>query len=338
MPTIEDVAREAGVSASTVSYALSGKRSIRQDTRQRVLDAVERLGYLPNASARMLAAKRAQIMAVTAPLHPDTDQSAHMVFALEVTKAARAHGYDTLLLVDDDASEGMRRSAATALADGIVVLDVAAHDERADLARALNHPAVFIGIPDRTDGIVCVDLDFAAAAREAVDALVAAGRRRIGLISHPRTAVLRESNFPLRFRDAFAAHTRELGLSPAVAYPDLHAADRALEDLLAVLPDLDGLVLNTTEEVAQSALDGLAARGMTVPGDVAVVAAGVAFPTSRLSITLDTIPLDAAASCGKAVEILAGIVEDGLEAPGVTLIPPTYLSHGSVVPAAPRPA
>ena len=103
MATIEDVAREAGVSISTVSYALSGKRAISAGTRERVRDAATRLGYLPHASARMLAANRSNIVAVTAPLHPDTDHSAHMVFAMEVTKAAREKDYDTLLLVHDDA-------------------------------------------------------------------------------------------------------------------------------------------------------------------------------------------------------------------------------------------
>ena len=87
MATIEDVAREAGVSISTVSYALSGKRAISATTRKRVQDAATKLNYLPHASARMLAANRSHIFAVTAPLHPDTDHSAHMAFAMAVTTA-----------------------------------------------------------------------------------------------------------------------------------------------------------------------------------------------------------------------------------------------------------
>ena len=55
MPTIDDVARAAGVSISTVSYALSGKRAITEETRQRVLAAAAQLGYAPKAAARALA-------------------------------------------------------------------------------------------------------------------------------------------------------------------------------------------------------------------------------------------------------------------------------------------
>lgn len=332
MATIQDVAREAGVSISTVSYALSGKRSIKPSTRERVLDVAQRLGYLPHASARMLAANRSQIFAVTAPLHEDTDHSAHMVFAMEVTKAAREHDYDTLLLVHDDASEGMRRSAASSLADGIIVLDVDAHDARAELARELTCPTVFIGIPEDTTGLVCVDLDFVAAARQAIDTLVSAGRTRIGLISHPQETMQRESNFPLRFRDGFAAHARELGLDCPVAYPVEHRAHEAVAQLLAERPDLDGLVLNTSVDVASSVTAALAEHGRSVPQDVAVIAAGVTFSTERFAVPFDTLPLDARASCSVAVDILARIVDEGFVAPETTLIPPTYITRGSVTP------
>ncbi|HMO10646.1 MAG TPA: LacI family DNA-binding transcriptional regulator, partial [Actinotalea sp.] len=155
MATIGDVAKEAGVSISTVSYALSGKRAITEETRVKVLDAARRLGYAPQAAARALAARRSDLLAVTTPLHADTDHSAHMAFAMAVTRAARARDYDTVLLVHDDALEGMRRSAATSLADGIVVLDVAADDARAELARTLDCPVVFIGLPSDTAGLTC---------------------------------------------------------------------------------------------------------------------------------------------------------------------------------------
>ncbi|BDZ62186.1 hypothetical protein GCM10025873_19770 [Demequina sediminis] len=196
MATIADVAQAAGVSISTVSYALSGKRSITQATRERVLAAAQELGYLPHASARMLAANRSHIIAVSEPVHPDTDDAAHMSFAMETTKVARSHNYDTLLLVHDDALAGMRRSAATQLADGIVVLDVDEDDARVPLARTLACPTVFVGLPADTEGLLCVDLDFEAAARTAIDRLVETGHRQIGLISHRRETLDRGSNFP----------------------------------------------------------------------------------------------------------------------------------------------
>ncbi|WP_062210748.1 LacI family DNA-binding transcriptional regulator [Demequina oxidasica] len=330
MATIADVAHEAGVSISTVSYALSGKRSISPSTRDKVEAAASKLGYRPHASARMLAANRSNIIAVTAPLHADTDHSAHMQFAMEVTQCAREHDYDTLLLVHNDALEGMQRSAATSLADGIIVLDVDAHDDRAALARTLKCPIVFIGIPEDTTGLVCVDLDFEAAAEMAIDRLVAAGRNNIGLISHHQETLERESNFPLRFLHGFRKHAADSGVASAIAYPTEHRAHEAIAALLKELPDLDGLVLNTSADVAASVTAALAELGKSVPVDVSAIAAGVTFSTHRFPLALDTIPLDAHASCSVAVDMLVEMVEDGLKPPATTLIAPTYINFGSV--------
>ena len=68
MAGIKDVAREAGVSASTVSYVLSGKRSISAKTTDKVMAAVEKLGYTPDASARKMRGMRNQIIALSAPI------------------------------------------------------------------------------------------------------------------------------------------------------------------------------------------------------------------------------------------------------------------------------
>ncbi|MDN4472214.1 LacI family DNA-binding transcriptional regulator [Demequina zhanjiangensis] len=337
MATVDDVAKAAGVSISTVSYALSGKRSISQTTRQRVLKAAAELDYHPRASARMLAANRSQILAVTAPLHADTDHSVHMQFAMEVTKEARSLDYDTLLLVHDDPMEGMRRSAATALADGVVVLDVDAHDPRADLARTMDYPVVFVGIPEQSEGLMCVDLDFEAAARLAVDRLIEAGHSSIGMISHPRITIERESNFPLRFLAAFEEHCRARGIAHAVAYPDgNHSAVGPVDELLRTLPDMTALVLNTSSDVANSALPALFAHGITVPHDMSVIAAGAAYPTHRLSVPLDRIPLDAHASCAAAVDLLVAAIDRGMREARTVLIAPEYQDFGSVRAPAPR--
>lgn len=337
MATIDDVAKVAGVSISTVSYALSGKRSITAATRDKVIAAATALNYLPHASARMLAANRSNILAVTAPLHADTDEPAHMTFALEVTKAARAFDYDTLLLVHDDALEGMRRTAATALADGIVVLDVNAHDERADLARRFGYPTVFIGIPEDTQGLMCVDLDFEAAARMAVDKLVDAGHRAIGLISHERRTLERESNFPLRFLHAFIERAEAVGVEYAVVHPAGHKAGAPVEELLETLPNITAMVLNTSSDVARTVTRALATHGLSVPTDISVIAAGVTFSTARFVVPFDTIPIDAHASCATAVGMLIDALDHGKSEPRTVLIAPEYIDYESVRNRAPAP-
>ena len=333
MATIDDVAREAGVAISTVSYALSGKRKVSAETRARIEAACVALDYAPRASARALAANHSDIIAVTAPLHPDTDPAAHMAFAMEVTIGARRHDYDTLLLVHDDALQGMRRSATTALADGIIVLDVAAHDDRAALARKLNCPVVFIGLPEDHADLYCVDLDFEAAVQTAVDTLVDAGHQRIALISHSQVTMARESNFPLRVVHEFERYASERGLQHAVGYPAAYDADEVVGRLLEEMPGLTAIVLNTTNPVAQSLMAALTRRGLSVPGDISVIAAGMTPLMSRTPLPFDTLPLDPALTCPVAVDILVDLIAGIAPARGATLVSPLYQSHGSVAPA-----
>jgi DNA-binding LacI/PurR family transcriptional regulator len=68
MATLADVARHAGVAASTVSYVLSGKRSVSEETRERVAQSIKLLGYQPHAGARALASAKSNVLALVLPL------------------------------------------------------------------------------------------------------------------------------------------------------------------------------------------------------------------------------------------------------------------------------
>ncbi|MET8144579.1 LacI family DNA-binding transcriptional regulator [Sphaerisporangium sp. NPDC005288] len=108
--TIRDVARAAGVSTSTVSYVLSGKRPVSAETRRRVEHFVAELGYHPHAGARALASKRSHIIALVVPLRTDVYVPVMMEIATYVTMTARKHGYDVLLITNDEGPDGIRRS------------------------------------------------------------------------------------------------------------------------------------------------------------------------------------------------------------------------------------
>ena len=334
MAKIHEVAKAAGVSISTVSYALSGKRTISSDTRQRIERAVRELDYHPNAGARMLAGRRTNIFALTEPFRADTYAPAHMAFVLATSIAARRYDYDVLLLTEEEASAGMRRVATSGLADAVLVLDVAPDDERVGLARQLDIPSIFVGVPNDHDGLVCVDLDFEAAAGLAVDRLADAGHRSIGLLGHPAPAYLR-SNFPPRVRAGFERRARERGLFLAVELPEF-GGNRAVAVRAALGALLDrgvtGIVLHCDDAAHLAALDELAVRGLSVPAEVAVVSVGSTFDTTAMQPPLDVIPLVPQASCDLAVDLAMRLLSDDPPAPGVYLVTPEYRDHGSVAP------
>ncbi len=332
MANITEVAQAAGVSISTVSYALSGKRPVAPDTRRRIEAAVSALGYSPNAGARMLAGRRTQIFALTEPLRTDTHAPTHMAFVLAVAIAARRNDYDVLLLTDEQAQAGMGRVAANGLVDAILVLDVAPDDERVALARQISTPTVFIGVPNDNEGLICVDLDFEAAAAQAVDLLADAGHTAAGLVGQAEAAYA-HSNFPPRVRAAFLDRAAERGIDAAHGTsggdrPSSAAARRTAAQLLE--GGASALVLHCSDDAHGAVLTEIAARGLRVPEDVSVVSLAASFDTSALSTPLDSIPLIPQASCDLAVALALQTLDEDGPAPGVRLIAPTYSAHGSV--------
>lgn len=334
MANIHEVAKAAGVSISTVSYALSGKRTISADTRQRIERAVRELDYQPNAGARMLAGRRTNIFALTEPFRADTHAPTHMAFVLATSIAARKYEYDILLLTEEEASAGMRRVASSGLTDGVIVLDVAPDDERVALARHIALPTVFIGVPDDHDGLVCVDLDFEAAAAMAVDRLAELGHRSIGFVGHPPMAY-ELSNFPPRVRRGLEQRAADRGVSCSSRTPEADGPRRgpvreAVRDLLE--GGATALVLHCDDTSHAAVLDELALLRLRVPGEVSVVSVGASFDTTTFNPPIDSVPLVPSASCELAVELAMRLVEGEEVQAGVRLIAPGYREHGSTAP------
>ncbi len=332
MATIYDVARRAGVSISTVSYALNGTRPISEETRRRIEQAVHELGYRPNAGARMLASTRTNILALSAPMHAETHPPAFMAFVLAVVTAARDHDYDVLLLTESEAVDGLRRVASSSLVDGVVVMDVSLEDTRLDVVRELGLPSSVIGVPRDTGGLVCIDLDFERAGALAVERLHGGGHTAIGLLGQAPNLYERGSNFAPRFRDAFlataAARPADTAFTPAE--PTRAGVAAALDALRERLPAMTALVLDSNEHVHGLVLEALRERGIRVPEDLSLLSACSSFTTDHFTPPLDVIPLPAPTSGRRAVELvlaqLRGVVE-----PHVELIEPTCVAKGSVI-------
>ncbi|MBT2485140.1 MULTISPECIES: LacI family DNA-binding transcriptional regulator [unclassified Microbacterium] len=334
MTTIHEVAKAAGVSISTVSYALSGKRPVSEKTRLRIEHAARSLGYEPDAGARMLAGRRTHIFALTEPLRADTHAPTHMAFVLATAVAARRRGYDILLLTDEQASEGMNRVAASNLVDAILVLDVAPDDERVAIARAVRTPTVFIGVPDDQTDLTCVDLDFDAAGHLAVDALADAGHTRITLLGQTEVSY-RKSNFPRRLLHGAQERAAERGVTLQMATTGTATTDtgavRAAAEAALARGDR-AFIVHAANDVHETLLAILGEQDLRVGEDVSVVSAAASFDTSSLPVPVDTIPLIPQQSCELAVDLAVRHLEESNVSPRIHLIPPEYHAVGSVAP------
>jgi len=327
--TIAEVARHAGVAVSTVSYVLSGKRTISADTRRRVLASVSTLGYHPHAGARALASKRSNVIALVLPLRAGMHVPVLMRFASAVVTAARTFDHDVLLLTADEGPDGIRRVAASALVDAFVLMDVELDDRRAPLLRALAEPSVLIGFPAEPAGLTCVDLDFAAAGARCVAHLAGRGHTEIALLGAPAVVHERGTGFARRTKEGFVAALAEHGVG-GVALPCEETFDEVHDTVHALLrdhPRLSGLVVHN-EAAVSHVLSALRQLGRRVPGDVAVVAICPDDVAERASPPLTSVLIPAEEVGREAVRLVMDKLA-GRPAPEATLLAPHLTRRAS---------
>jgi DNA-binding LacI/PurR family transcriptional regulator len=328
--TIADVARHAGVSPSTVSYVLSGKRVISAATKQRVLASVRALGFHPHAGARSLAGNRSNVIALALPLPPGMNVPVVMQIAAAALAAARARGQDVLLVTADEGAGGLRRIAGSAMVDGLILMDVETHDQRVPILRELDRPSVLIGLPAGPGGLTCVDLDFERAGALCVEHLAALGHRRVALLGAPQVVYDRDTGFARRTRD---------GVRAAAARCRVSASAQAVEGIYpAALAAVEGnagatALIVHNEAAVDHVLNALRSLGRRVPHDVSVLAICPDDVAVAATPHLTNVNIPAGRVGRLAVELLMARL-DGAEVAATTLLAPSITDRAST--AAPR--
>jgi DNA-binding LacI/PurR family transcriptional regulator len=333
MVTLAEVARHAGVSASTVSYVLSGKRSISDTTRRRVEQSIQVLGYHPHAGARALANGHSNIIALMVPLRTDMYVPVMMDIAIAVAAAARQYGHDVLLLTGEEGPTAVRRVAASGLADAMIVMDVELEDERIPLLRASDRPYVLIGLPANTDGLTCVDLDFAATGALCADHLADLGHRSAAVVGEAPAVYLRHTGFAERtlqgLRDRAA--TRGLRLIHRPCEGTYESTAGTLARIFEERPDTTALVIQN-ESAIGPLLALLRQQGRAVPEDVSVVAVCPDQVSVQSAPQLTSVAIPAQRMGQHAVELVIAKLS-GRAADEVRLLSPELTVRASAGPA-----
>lgn len=339
--TITDVARESGVSISTVSYVMNGKRSISEETCEKVLDVARRLHYVPRdkvlAQELGLLPGRThaptKVIALSSPVHRYTDYTNYASFFFALAQRARRHGYDILLLMHEKGDEELTRVVDRNMVDGILLLDVLLEDSRAEVAKELPVPVVSVGYPIETSGLWSVDLDFAGMGRESIDMLREHGHKNVLMIGGIETAYQDEANYLMRYRDSAVDYARCKGMNALfVTLPDYghDAIEHVLEEAFSSAEPPTALIWMGSSAGATLLSEILHDRKMKVPEDVSVLAA-CTYGVSHLAHPMDEIPMDPAKTCKRAVDVIVDVLEGKRTDKGnVELLPSVYISRGTV--------
>ncbi|HVU10795.1 MAG TPA: LacI family DNA-binding transcriptional regulator, partial [Phototrophicaceae bacterium] len=189
MPTIKDVAREAGVSIATVSYVLNGKTvAISDETRARVWFAARKIGYRPNVSARGLRSNQSRLIGYAWHKMPEQQINTLMdQFVNALASSAEAVGYH-ILTFSAPLTEPIPvydELIRTGRVDGFVISSTVPDDPRVQFLIERKFPFVSFGRANAGWDFLWVDTDGGAGIRSAVEYLIGLGHRRIAMIGWP---------------------------------------------------------------------------------------------------------------------------------------------------------
>src|SRR5215213_4478086 len=185
MATMADIAAKAGVSLSTVSYALSGKRPVSEETRRRILAAMEELDYQPHALAQGLRSRRSHTIALLFPASLAKGLiETQLEFVTSAAEVASERGYGLLLWTSPTDNRELLDMTRRGIIDGLILMEIRLHDPRVAMLKKMDYPFVMIGRCKDNDGLDFVDLDFDHALRTCISHLVELGHEHIVLINY----------------------------------------------------------------------------------------------------------------------------------------------------------
>ncbi|MFF7651184.1 LacI family DNA-binding transcriptional regulator [Streptomyces sp. NPDC007983] len=271
-PTLESVARHAGVSRATVSRVVNGSTRVAEDSRAAVLRAVEELGYVPNQAARSLVTQRTDSFALVLPEEPGRVFSDDQFFPGVVRGVGQeledADKQLVLMMARSPASRNrIERFALARHVDGVMVASVHGADP---LPAALARMGIPVVCNERLLGpaaLPYVGVDNAGGAALAVTHLLRSGRARVATVAGPQDMVAGIDRLT-GYRTALG----EAGREPLVAAGDFtqESGAVAMRELLGRQPELDAVFV-ASDLMGLGVLRALRQAGRRVPEDVAVV-------------------------------------------------------------------
>ncbi|MBR7742040.1 LacI family DNA-binding transcriptional regulator [Phycicoccus sp. BSK3Z-2] len=331
-PVLADVARVAGVSHQTVSRVVNGADHIRPATRDKVLAAIDELGYRPNTTARALVRGRSGIIGVVATAAVEFG-TASIERTIELA-ASEAGFLATSVNLPELTPKAFARAAEHLRTLGVeAVVMVVGHDEALRLARAQT-----VGVPvviaqgDLGEGAAGVGVDQVAGSRAATRHLLDLGHRAVVHVAGPLDWAEARARL-----EGWRATMHEAGLAAEDPLVGDWSSQSGYEAglLLRDRPDVTGVVA-ANDQMALGVLRALHETGRRVPHDVSVVGFDDIPEAGYLLPPLTTVRQDFAAIGRRAVETVRHLVDGGSPEPAPLLVPELVVRESTAPPTRPR--
>lgn len=334
MPTIYDVAKEAGVSIGTVSYVINGTKRVRPETVLKVEAAMRSLNYRPHAAAKALAMGRNDVIALLYPIYLHDFQMFLSTFTLAIGAVLAETDYRLKvlpLLRGWSARQELEASISSRAMDGALLVHTQLHDPRVSLLQRDNIPFVMIGRCADSRGLYFVDTDIEPAVRLSLEYLVQLGHRRVALVGaekegHYTTTIAHR--LQAEYRRALA----EYGLPSS---SELFVGAAPLSDMVdqvkALLSSKQAptAIAGANEAAVMCSYKAAAELGLRIPQDIAIISYADS-PLYPLLPVPCTAVFDHVADLGRvAAEMLLVCLAGGEPDPPQVLLPPRLVVRAS---------
>ena len=317
--TIADVAARAGVTKSTVSHALSGKRPVAPATRLRIEQAVADLGYHPNPIAQRLSAGRSRAIGFVFPLYTPQISGYEMRFISAAANAVSQAGYAFVLLTQPD-REGntLDQFFYSGLLDGVILMQVRGHDPRVEALNEAGLPFVLIGRTANNAGLAYVDIDIVAAMTRCVSYLAGLGHRHIACLHQDDPEFGFGERTLVGYRTACATHGLSTVMRPCGLSTE--GGQHAMETLLKEHPETTGVIV-WNDLAAWGANQTAIAAGRRVPGDLSIICFDQSNISSLVPFHPTVVDVRPEEMSRRAAEMLLAILAGTSEGEGILLEP-----------------
>ncbi|MCD4760568.1 LacI family transcriptional regulator [bacterium] len=270
-PTINDVAKQAGVSTATVSRIINGQTGYTAETRKKVVNIIQEMGYVPNAIARGLVNKRTKTIGVLLP-----SLSSRLSAALLKGIESSAHQLDYSVIICDTESDGKRTVEYLGVlsekqVDGIIITSEWLKDVYEEAIEAMKIPVVLVLTSSSHLQLPYIKVDDYQASYQATEYLIENGHKKIGMISGAKKDKL--AGLPRIEGYKQALSDNRLSVSEShIAYGDFayKSGVRCMEELLERSPDITA-VFAASDEMAVGALSCAYKKGIKVPDDLSII-------------------------------------------------------------------
>lgn len=288
--TIHDVAKELGVSASTVSRAISGKGRIGEATRTRILDYIEEHGFYPNAAAQSLAQSKTNNIAIILPeVKTLVDMPFFHTCMYGVEEVAQANEYDILVVITNGRdTKPLERLILNRKVDGMILTRTYENDFFANFLKEKQIPFVAIG-RSNLDGVIQIDNDNTGACRELVSVLFSKGIQQIAYLGGNLEQMVNTSRHEGYVK---AFETSGHKLDPDIVYTNLTnkvQVEKAVDELLKRKVDC---MLCQDDFICDEVVRKLAREGVSIPGEMKVASCHYSRVLENYPVTITSLRFD----------------------------------------------